>query len=341
MRIGIVNDVHMAVQILSKIIELQTPHQVAWVAYDGAEAVEKCLVDRPDIILMDLLMPVMDGVEATRRIMKESPCAILIVTSSVSANLYKVYEAMGKGALDVVATPSLDLNHAYTNKNDLIYKIETIENLLGLKSVSQKVHLNEEHLIPALGNSHSYRPLLAIGASTGGPMALAHILSKFSKDVPFATVVIQHLNEEFVPGLIDWLNDQTPLNVRAAKEGQFVEKGCVYLPVNGAHLTLSNGGRFSYEEANEMSFFIPSIDRFFISAAKFWPNQSVGVLLTGMGNDGAEGLKHLQDNGWFTIAQDRETSIVYGMPRAAEAMGAVSALLPLNEIPLKILERIG
>jgi len=341
MRIGIVNDLNMAVQVMSTLIDRQTPHQVAWVALNGSEAVDKCSNDTPDIILMDLLMPVMDGVEATRRIMNESPCAILIVTSNVSANLDKVYQAMGNGALDVVVTPSLDVSNPYNSNNDLIIKIETIEDLLGLKRGRSILINHLENETATVLNDLSYPPLLVIGASTGGPMAILHILSRFPKAVPFATVVIQHLNDEFVPGLIKWLDDQVPLNVGPANSGQMPIPGNVYLPVNGVHLTLNDLGQFSYKQETEATFFNPSIDIFFTSVAKYWPNKSVGVLLTGMGADGACGLKQLKDEGWLTIAQDKTTSIVYGMPRAADEMGAVSVLLPLEEISLKIMERIG
>jgi two-component system response regulator WspF len=341
MRIGIVNDLFMAVHVLSALVERQTSHQIAWVAYDGAQAVEKCREDRPDIILMDLIMPVMDGVEATRQIMNVSPCAILIVTSDVSANLDKVYDAMGVGALDVVMTPSLDMNHPYATTVELIGKIEMIEDLLGLRRKRLHAHKFEFIEPVALQTNTNAVPLLVIGASTGGPKAILHILSQLPPKAPFATVVIQHLNEEFVPGLISWLNGQVPLDIKPAIDGQPLLPGNVYLPVNGMDLTISNDGTFSYLENNESTAFKPSIDIFFASVAKYWSNKFVGVLLTGMGEDGARGLKKLKEAGWYTIAQNKETSIVYGMPRAALEQGAVTEMLPLEAIPTKILELLG
>lgn len=341
MRIGIVNDLFMAVYVLSALIERRTRHEIAWLAYDGAEAVKKCREDRPDIILMDLIMPVMDGVEATRLIMKDSPCAILIVTSNVSANLDKVYQAMGAGALDVVKTPSIDVADSDATQDDFIRKIETLTNFIGVGQNSVKYP--QMHKVEGGGGQSGTEesPLLAIGASTGGPMALSKIFSRIPTDVPFATVVIQHLSEEFLPGLISWLNEQVSLNVRGAKEGERPQPGCVYLPERGAHLTLDRNRCFSYLSDSTYSFFKPSIDMFFHSAAAYWLKPSMGVLLTGMGDDGAQGLKHLRDKGWFTIAQDESTSVVYGMPRIAVEFDAASAVLPLDKIPLKIMECIG
>src|SRR6266436_2010657 len=173
MRIAIVNDLLMAVEAMRRVMVKAGRDQVAWIAHDGAEAVSKCAEDRPDLILMDLIMPTMDGVEATRRIMAKTPCAIVVVTANVSDNSSKVFEAMGAGALDAVNTPVLASSGNGDGATALLAKIETIRRLIGPGGVSKLFPLPRE--IPKL-QPHAHGNLVAIGASAGGPAALAHIL---------------------------------------------------------------------------------------------------------------------------------------------------------------------
>ncbi len=176
MRIAIVNDLVLAVEVLKKIVLSTNEHEVIWTAQNGMEAVQKSAINTPDLILMDLIMPVMDGVEATEKIMKQSPCAILIVTASVGGNSSKVYEAMGFGALDAVNTPSWGVDGNGDTKSDLLKKIEIIGKLLGKSSHGKK---KEEPKTRFVFEKSPYTPLIVIGSSTGGPNALAKILSYF------------------------------------------------------------------------------------------------------------------------------------------------------------------
>ncbi|MDP2107007.1 MAG: response regulator, partial [Desulfobulbaceae bacterium] len=191
MKIGIVNDSVMAVEVLRRIIVTCPEHQVAWCAANGAEAVALCHQTPPDLVLMDLLMPVMDGVEATRRIMKTTPCAILIVTASVTGNSSLVYEAMGAGALDVVATPVLGLSGAGTAANELLRKIDIIGKLIGCSPKSTRRPKPHQESKPP--NRPQDPPLIVIGASTGGPQALTTVLTKFPANLPAAVVIVQHM----------------------------------------------------------------------------------------------------------------------------------------------------
>lgn len=340
MKIGIVNDVNMAVHILSSLIKEKTTHEVVWTAYNGLEAVEKCRQCIPDIILMDLIMPVMDGVQATNLIMKETPCAILIVTSSVVGNLHKVFEAMGHGALDVVKTPSLEIGGGHDTSNELLIKIETIGMLIGKVPSRKGTFPVNKAPLERKQSLLKVPPLFVIGASTGGPMAIAKILAAFPKDVPFASIIIQHINQDFVPGLIHWLNQQSSLKVTFAEEGMLPEKGKVYLPASAQHLVFTQECTFKYFSPKELCTFQPSVDVFFSSAAKYWPIRSVGALLTGMGVDGAQGLKELNNAGWYTIAEDKKTCVVFGMPKAACELGAASVILPIDKIADAVVDRL-
>jgi two-component system response regulator WspF len=333
MRIAIVNDVKMTVEMLKRIISASQSHVIAWMAYDGKEAVEKCAVDTPDLILMDLIMPVMNGVEATEQIMKNNPCAILIVTSSFNSNVSMVFQAMGFGALDVVRTPLLDLKSSTYGGDDLLSKMDKIAVLIGKRSATA----NANKPIELKSAKYDLPPLLIIGSSTGGPMALTKVLSSFPNSPPFATVIIQHVDNQFAPSFAKWLGNEVSQPVEIAKENMQIKKGIVLIAGKNEHLVVNESRTLHYSKNPKENPFRPSVDVFFSSAAKYWPNKSVAILLTGMGSDGAKGMKALQDAGWYTIAQDRHSCVVYGMPKAAIEANAISTILPLEKIGPDIL----
>lgn len=329
MKIGIANDMRMMREILRRIINASPDHEVLWTANDGKEAVENCRQELPDLILMDLIMPVLDGVEATRQIMDSTPCQILVVTASVGANSSKVYEAMSNGALDATKTP-IGLGNNDTAVSMLLSKIENIGKLASPPAPAKKAptsaagrHSEEEN-----------RPsLLAIGASTGGPKAIASILSQLKPGFPAATVVIQHIDQDFAGGLAQWLNTQTPLDVKIAQSGDRPTPGKVWLAGSNNHLVLSADGRFRYTSHPVDTAYRPSVDAFFESLIPIRPKKLTAVLLTGMGPDGASGMLSLRRAGHHTIAQDETTCVVYGMPQAAAQMNAAVEILPLPQIP--------
>jgi two-component system response regulator WspF len=328
MRIAIVNDTLIAVEVMRRIL-LQSPdHELAWVARDGAEAVAQCALDTPDLVLMDLVMPEMDGVEAVRRIMAKSPCAIVIVTASVNRHCSKVFEAMGAGALDAVNTPTLERAGSNFSTHSLLFKIETINRLIGNKSEKFPLPVSTAQPEPP----RKRMQLLVIGASAGGPAAVAQVLSKLPRDFPAAVVVVQHVDSQFADGLASWLADQTALPVRLAKDGDHPQPGTVLLAGTQNHLIFVGPGTLGYSSYPADSPYRPSIDVFLESIEHFWRGDVVGVLLTGMGRDGANGLKTIHDAGHHTIVQDQTTSAVFGMPKAAIQLNAASEILPLDKI---------
>ncbi|HVT05132.1 MAG TPA: chemotaxis-specific protein-glutamate methyltransferase CheB [Thermoanaerobaculia bacterium] len=331
MKIGIVNDVKMIGEALRRILTSQSDHRVAWVAYDGAQAVEKAISDPPDLILMDLMMPVMDGVEATNQIMQKAPCAILVVTATVMGNSPQVFRAMGFGALDAVNTPGL----APADSAVLLGKIDTIGRLLGKKG--GKVEIHEE--TAELTSNRDLPRLVAIAASTGGPKALAEVLSNLPSPLDAAVVVIQHVDVQFSEGLANWLQDQSKMTVEVAREGARPVANKVLVAGTNDHLTLSLRLTLHYTPQPLDNPYRPSADVFFRSVAEHWPHRGTAAVLTGMGNDGAEGLLLLRERGWHTIAQNEQTSIIYGMPRAAAEAGAAVEVLPLDRIARSIAEQ--
>jgi chemotaxis response regulator CheB len=328
MNIGIVNDLPLASGVLVRALSSRPEHRVIWIASNGSEAVAACARELPDLVLMDLLMPEMDGVEATRRIMAETPCAILIVTVSVGANAWRTFEAMGHGALDAVDTPTLDRGDSRQTAHALLSKIDTIGKLIADRNrrPSQVLRTAE------VSSGGDGKRLLAIGASAGGPAALAKILSGLPQDFPAAVVIIQHVDEQFASGMAGWLGQHSKMPVRTAQEDNRLAVGTVLLASTNDHLVLKAPDRLGYTADPVEYFYRPSVDVFFDSVSRFWPGEAVGVLLTGMGRDGALGLRALRNKGYYTIAQDRATSAVYGMPKAAATLDAAVDVLALDRI---------
>ncbi|WP_145185565.1 chemotaxis response regulator protein-glutamate methylesterase [Pseudomonas sp. URMO17WK12:I11] len=333
MKLAIVNDMPMAVEALRRALAFEPAHEVIWVAGNGDEAVRKCAEHTPDLILMDLIMPVMDGVEATRRIMAQSPCAIVIVTVDRKQNVHRVFEAMGHGALDVVDTPALGAGDPREAAAPLLRKILNISWLIG----QQRPGASKAMASPARASSQR-SALVAIGSSAGGPAALEVLLKALPRDFPAAIVLVQHVDQVFAAGMAEWLASASGLPVRLAREGEPPQPGQVLLAGTNHHIRLLHNGQLAYTAEPVNEIYRPSIDVFFESVARHWSGDAVGVLLTGMGRDGAQGLKLMRQQGFLTIAQDQSSSAVYGMPKAAAAIDAAVEIRPLERIAGRLME---
>jgi len=317
----------MAVEALRRVVSSVSAYSVAWIAEDGEQAVRLCAADVPDLILMDLMMPRMDGAEATRRIMAASPCPILVVTATVGGHVGKVFEAMGFGALDAVDTPVLGATGAPTGAAALLGKIALVGRITGQRSLEAP---RVSRPVSGAGLVQQC-PLVAIGASTGGPGALVRLLSDLPLGLQAAVAIVQHVDEQFAPGLAQWLARQTGHDVCIASVGDSPAPGVVTIASTNDHLVLTRQG-FAYTPEPADYAYRPSVDVFFHSVLRTWRGPLVGILLSGMGADGAEGLLAFRKAGWFTIAQDSATSVVYGMPKAAAQLNAAVEILPIDRI---------
>jgi two-component system response regulator WspF len=333
MKIAIANDVAMAAEALRRVVASTAEHQVLWIARTGLEAVNMCADHRPDLILMDLNMPEMDGVEATRVIMEQSPCAILVVTGRPQDNVNQVFRALGAGALDVTATPVLQGQPG--GDAELLAKIRTMDKLIrhsgGNQAMMPKTAANVG-AAAAPDAPERVTSLLAIGASTGGPVAVSKLLAGWVPPRGCAIVVVQHIDQHFADNFARWLGEQLDMPVRAAEEGDELIAGTVLIAKSNDHLTLDQHYRLRYDANPKDYAYRPSVDVFFHCVAQHWKGEAVGVLLTGMGRDGADGLLAMRRAGQTTIAQDQASSAVYGMPRAAAELDAAQMILPLTKI---------
>jgi two-component system response regulator WspF len=264
--------------------------------------------------------------------MAETPCAIVIVTVDRQQNVHRVFEAMGHGALDVVDTPALGAGNAQEAAAPLLRKIMNISWLIGDKG-------NRERSAPNPTRSSGPRQsLIAIGSSAGGPAALELLLKGLPRDFSPAIVLVQHVDQVFAAGMAEWLGSASGLNVRLAQEGEPPQSGTVLLAGTNHHIRLLKNGKLAYTAEPVNEIYRPSIDVFFESVASYWNGDAVGVLLTGMGRDGAQGLKLMRQHGYLTIAQDQQSSAVYGMPKAAAAIDAAVEIRPLEQIAPRLLE---
>jgi two-component system response regulator WspF len=333
MRIAIASE-NMLDELREALLE-PSGYRIVWIARCGEEAVQRCAEEKPDLLLLDPSLCRMEGVEAVRRIMRETPCPILLVTEALEHNAAKIFDAMGYGALDAVSVPcpKYAAQKALTNLA-LLKKIRMIKKLTR-KSLEDAPPRPSSR---AAVSRTSVPFLVVIGSSAGGPKTLAALFSQLPVSFRGTIIVVQHVDNTFSAGFIEWLNAQTALRVRPAVPGELPGPGNVYVAGSNDHLVLTSRLTFSYTSEPRTMPYRPSVDVLFKSVAQYWPTKGKAILLTGMGRDGAEGLALLRKAGWHTIAQDQASSIVYGMPKAAKELGAAVEILSLNEITASLLK---
>lgn len=311
--------------------------EVVGEAEDGAKAIESCHALKPDVITMDMMLPVMTGLSATEYIMAHRPTPILVVSASTNrGELFRTYDALAAGAVDVLEKPAADaIDGAWERR-----LVSTVKLVSRIKVIT---HLRARLATPALtswrteqraagGTKTAERTrVIALGASTGGPGALLTVLKALPAGFRVPVLIVLHLGEPFAAAFGDWLEAQTAHPVDYAKDGDVPSPGTMLLAPPGKHLVLRNG-RLRLTSDPELHSCRPSVDALFQSLAEEQGSGIVAALLTGMGKDGAAGLLAIRRAGGLTIAQDEATSVVYGMPREAALLGAAERVLPLAEI---------
>lgn len=345
-RVLIVEDSPVALTILKRILTSSPEIEVVGVAHDGIEALELIPKVQPKVICTDLHMPKMGGLELTRKVMAECPCPILVISASVDRqeDAQNVFQLLQAGALDVFPKPNVEMLSEYEQiQRELITQIKILS---GVTVFTQHRKLDEP---PQLKSNHrashlsaaspsSIPRIVAIGASTGGPQALHTILKSLPASFPVPILCVQHISQGFLEGLIRWLATECQLRVVVAQAGDLPQPGTVYFSPDYCHLQLDPQGRITLSNAAPVSGHRPSVTVMFRAVAAYYRQAALGVLLTGMGRDGAEGLSAIAQAGGTTIAQDEQSCVVFGMPKEAIALGAVQHILAIHEIAPALLK---
>ena len=338
-RVLIVDDSQVVRDLLTFILSSDPAIQVIGTARDGEESVRAVSEKKPDVVTMDIVMPNMDGFEATRIIMETTPTPIVIVSASWDPQeVEKTFRAMEAGALAAIAKPVGVAHPNYVKQTKEL--IKTVKLMSEVKVIKRRPQGGKKPVISGESKAGMVTPVtldlkaVAIGASTGGPLAINAILSRLPKDFPAPLLIVQHIAVGFVQGFAHWLANSSKLPVKIAAHGEYLLPGCAYIAPDDLQMGVENGGRIILSSSEPENGLRPSVSWMFRSVSEVFGKNAIGVLLTGMGKDGAQELKQMKERGAVTIVQDKESSIVYGMPGEAVTITAAAYVLS----PAKIAE---
>jgi two-component system chemotaxis response regulator CheB len=343
-KVLIVDDSKVIQEFLAHLLSSDPDIQVVGVANSGYEAIELVRIKKPDVITMDIYMPGMDGYEATRTIMETVPTPIVIVSGSVKAkevsNTFRYLEA---GALAVVLRPP-----GYEHPKFKTFRLELIQTVKLMSEVkvvrlfprSRNGQIKPHRLVQTFENDLKRIQVIAIGASTGGPMALQIILSGLPEDLPVPVLIVQHIATGFVKGFKEWLSATSGIKLKIAEDRESLSSGIGYIAPDNFHMGVSRGSKINLSNQPPENELKPSVSYLFRSVAQAFGPNALGVLLTGMGKDGADELKAMKDKGAITVVQNEESSVVFGMPGEALRIGAADHALSPGRIA-EILAKSG
>ncbi|MBD2775995.1 chemotaxis-specific protein-glutamate methyltransferase CheB [Iningainema tapete] len=332
-KVLLVEDSQISLVILKRILNSSPQIEVVGEARTGLEGLALIPQVEPDVICTDLYMPQMDGLTFTSEVMALYPRPILVISVSVQQdNTHQVFQLLNAGAVDIFPKPSAGLSFEDEQiKQDLINKIKILSGVKVLRKKRQYPLLNNREIVHPFVQFIQPK-IVVIGASTGGPQALEELFTALPSNFPVPIICVQHICVGFLQGLIDWLAKSCRLSIQIAVSGDLPKPGRIYFPPEKLHLKLDAMGRFVYSDAPPVMGHRPSITITFESVAQFYGKATMGILLTGMGRDGAQGMSAISATGGFTIAQDEATSVVFGMPKEAILLRAVKQVLPIQAI---------
>ncbi|SET95155.1 chemotaxis-specific protein-glutamate methyltransferase CheB [Stigmatella erecta] len=338
LRVVVAEDSPTARRLLVEILRADPGLEVVGEARDGLEAVELVHRLRPQLVTMDIQMPHMDGLEATRRIMTEVPTPVVVVSTLVERDIQTSMSALRAGALAVlqklVGPESPDFERESRHLRDTLRAMSAVK---VVRHWPQRASVLPPR--PAVAPGPRSRPaVVAIATSTGGPAALHRIFSELPADFPLPILVVQHIALGFAEGMARWLDSVTPLKVKVAEDGEPLKPGTVYVAADDRHLGVTTDGRAQVSNAAPVGGFRPSGTFLFRATARAYGAASVALILTGMGQDGLDGLRELRQGGGRVLAQDEATSVVFGMPGVVIAAGLADAVLPLDAISAHLKE---
>ena len=325
-RVLIVDDCPIVREFMISLLTEESNIQVVGQARNGEEGVQLALRLHPDLIIMDIEMPVMNGLDAIEVIMKDNPTPIMVVTSDGDARL--AYEAISRGALEVVGKPSISSAQCmqFIHKIKLLAGVKVIRHINGKNRQMGQGHIVEENY-----TNHCVR-VVGIASSLGGAKVLETILSQLSADFPFPIVIAQHISEGFSEALADWLNHKTSLTVKVAVQGEPLISGRVFIAPSEYNMQIDINGNVDLVPYLPGHIYHPSCDILLSSVATVYKEGAIGVILTGMGEDGVKGMHAIKVAGGVTIAQNKETSLIYNMPRLVIEGGLADFVVAANDI---------
>lgn len=331
-RVLVVDDSATSRRLLVQMLRADPRMEVIGEAADGQQAVALTLQTRPDVVLMDIVMPIMDGLQATQTIMQIAPTPIVMISGAVAGQEAEVaFRALRQGALTLLAKPVAPTHPDYADQAAKL--VSTVRAMAGVRVIR---HHAPPSPVPEPANLAQAEPaqavqIVGIVASTGGPAALVEILSRLEPAIRVPILIVQHISIDFLPALREWLQSACPLPVDIARAGEAPQPGSVYLAPGGAHLRMSGLRQFEGVDKGT-SLYVPSGNVLLASLAEVYGPAAAGVVLTGMGDDGVEGLQRMAQAGAITIAQNEATSVVFGMPQEAIRRHAAQHVLSLIEI---------
>jgi two-component system, chemotaxis family, protein-glutamate methylesterase/glutaminase len=344
-KVLIVDDSAYTRQTMKNILQEVSGLEVVGIASDGIDAMAKTMRLKPDIITLDFEMPEMDGFSFLRWLMKERPTPVIMVSSHADSRT--VFKALELGAVDFIAKPTRRASvELQTIGKDLIMKIRGIKNIrLDILSKNLELLVNEKKMrVPESRKKQPEIDIVGIGSSTGGPAALQIILTRLPADFPAAMVISQHMPKGFTGPLSERLDKLSQLKIKEAEEDDLIRKGTVYICPGGFHLGIARKKQrpvIALKEGKLADRYTPSVDYMLTSIGENYEAGSVGVILTGMGNDGSQGLMEIKAKGGYTIAEAESSAVVFGMPAEAIKAGAVNSVLPISEIPSEIIRVVN
>ncbi|WP_069649588.1 protein-glutamate methylesterase/protein-glutamine glutaminase [Caloranaerobacter ferrireducens] len=345
-KVLVVDDSAFMRKIISDILSSDETIEVVGTAKDGKDALDKISYLNPDVITLDIEMPVMDGIEALREIMKKFRKPVVMLSSLTSQGAEATLRALEYGAVDFITKPTNIFKVGSQEKKvEIIKKVKVAANAALLNTVTDKHTVFKKRSIDITNKEEKLDYIVALGTSTGGPRALQAIIPTLPNEINAALVVVQHMPQGFTKSLANRLNSMSQLVVKEGEDGELVRRGYCYIAPGGYHMTLDEVGinkvyiRLSKEKP--VSGHRPSVDVLMKSVAKIKYLKKIGVILTGMGSDGSQGIKLIKENNGFTIAQDEKSCVVFGMPKAAINIGGISKILPLESISNEVLNILG
>lgn len=336
-RVLIVDDSLTTREFLKQIITSDPELEIAGEAKNGEEAVKKAKITRPDVIIMDIQMPGMDGYAATRSIMEKYPVPIVIHSTLVAPEQTEnIFKSMKVGAVAISQKPP-GMGHPESKPlvEKLLRTVKLMSEVKVVRLIKKKEKPKKTDTCTALKLGGISRPatgIVAIGASTGGPPVLQSILSSLNRNFTIPIVIVQHIASGFLEGMVDWLSRTTHMSLKIPNTGELVKDGVVYFSPEDHYIDITPSRMFRIYKIDDRENLKRPISRLFSSVARIYKDHAVGVLLTGMGNDGATGLKEMKDQGAMTLVQDKESSVVFGMPGEAVKLSAHKYMLNPNDI---------